>query len=98
MPILISGNAMARPIEEKRIIEDLRNYSDGSIMFRSQIPEYADVEYLGDKDGWRHFYGNLNEELQANMPTPSGREIRISCFVNANLFYCQLTGRECTKP
>ena len=35
-------------------------------------------------DGWKDFYGNVVEELPPRMPTPRGRPVDVTCFVDAN--------------
>ena len=80
----------------KRIFGYLRKYNDGSIKFRTNIPDYSDREFLGDVEGWRHIYGELSEELPWDMPTPLGKLVRLSTYVDANLMHCHITGRACT--
>ena len=80
----------------KRIFGYLRKYNDASIKFRTVIPDHSDREFLGDVDGWRHIYGELEEELPYDMPTPLGKAVRTSTYVDANLMHCHVTGRACT--
>ena len=35
-------------------------------------------------DGWKDFYGDMVKELPPRMPTPRGRPVNITCFVDAN--------------
>ena len=35
-------------------------------------------------DGWKDFYGDMVEELPPRMPTPQGRPVDITCYVDAN--------------
>ena len=80
----------------KRIFGYLRKYPEGTIKFRTAIPDHSAIEFLGDPMGWRHIYGDLTEELPTDMPISLGSKVRITTYVDANLHHCKVTGRSCT--
>ena len=41
-------------------------------------------------------YGNVTEDIPPDMPTPKGRPIRLTTFVDANLMHDLMTGRSCS--
>ena len=41
-------------------------------------------------------YDNIKENIPGDMPTPMGKVVMISIFVDANLYFDLITGRACT--
>ena len=76
----------------------LKKYPDGAICFRTEIPDYSQMEHT--TYGWSHsVYGDSStEELPFDMPTPRGKPVRTSTFEDANLMQdlttagCSVTG------
>ena len=79
----------------KRIYGYVRRYKSGVIRVRTGIPDYSD---LPDQNyDWLHtVYGNVDELLPHDMPTPLGNPVRTTTWVDANLYHCKITGRACT--
>jgi hypothetical protein len=78
----------------KRIIGYLRHYPDATVRFRTGIPNH---EARGDPPtyDWMHsVYGRSSDEQNPpGMPTPRGKPMRITTFVDANLYHDLTTGR-----
>jgi hypothetical protein len=79
----------------KRICGYLRKYPDAAIRFRTGIPSYDDFE-IPEHDWMYSVYGEASEEMPTGMPTPKGKPIRTSSFVDANLMHDLTTGRSAT--
>ena len=78
----------------KRIVGYLCKYPHGAIRFRTHIPSHAEfADKMNDYDWMYAVYGNVNEELPDNMPTPKGKPVRTTTFVDANLMHDLTTGR-----
>jgi hypothetical protein len=79
----------------KRVCGYLRKYPDAAIRFRTGIPNYDDHEI--PKHDWMYsVYGETSEEMPSGMPTPKGKPIRTTSFVDANLMHDLTTGRSAT--
>jgi KUP system potassium uptake protein len=79
----------------KRVCGYLRKYPDAAIRFRTGIPNYDGIEI--PKHDWMYsVYGEASEELPPGMPTPKGKPVRTSSFVDANLMHDLTTGRSAT--
>lgn len=62
----------------------LKNHLDmGRIAYDSITPPIDESVFNHSAD-WTDFYGDVQEELPANMPKPCGNPVLISCFVDAN--------------
>ena len=79
----------------KRIYGYIRKFDSGAIRFRTDTPDYS---HLPDQSyDWMYtVYGNVTEELPDNMPTPLGKPISITTYVDANLYHDLVTGRAAT--
>ncbi len=79
----------------QRVCGYLRKYPDAAIRFRTGIPDYSHLEHV--TFDWAYsVYGDSNEELPWDMPTPRGNLVRTTTFEDANLMHDLTTGRSCT--
>ena len=78
----------------ERIFGFLRNYKGCAIKFRTEMPDYS--KYKPIEHDWKYVYGNVQEELPMDAPTPKGKEVVISAFWDANLYHDKITGRAIT--
>ena len=76
----------------KRIVLYLSKMKHAIIRFRTGIPDYSDLP--DSPYEWeRSIYGNAKEPMPSNMPTPMGRRVRLTHYVDANLYHDMITGR-----
>ena len=62
----------------------LKKHPDmGRLAYDPTDPRIDESIFNGNAD-WKDFYGDVQEELPANMPEPRGSPVTISCFVDAN--------------
>ena len=82
----------------KHIYGYLRNRPNACIRFRTGIQKNEELFEVEEKDWSRSVYGNKQENGfdSTIYPTPKGKKIRISTFVDANLMACKVTGKSCT--
>ena len=60
-------------------------------------PTYPDIDYEKfEKEDWKSFYGKVKEELPENMPEAIGKELIITCYVDADHAGEKLTRRSRT--
>jgi hypothetical protein len=78
----------------KRIFGYLRQYPNGSIRIRTQVPDYSTVN-IPEYD-WEIVYGNIKEELPPDMPEPLGQPVITTTYEDANLYHDYLDGRSVT--
>jgi hypothetical protein len=63
----------------QRVCSYLRKCPDAAIRFRTGIPDYSHLEHV--KYNWPYsVYGNSDEELPPDMPTPRGNLVRTTTF------------------
>ena len=80
-----------------KIFGYLSNYRTASIKFRTDIPDYSKFELEQQTDfDWSYIYGTVKEMVPEGLPTPKGKPVRISLFVDANLGHDKVTGRSCS--
>ena len=76
----------------------LRKRPHGAIRFRTDIPDYEAI--YGEEpikyDWMETVYGTPAEEVDPRAPTPKGKVVRTSSFVDANLMHDVVTGRSAT--
>ena len=80
----------------KRLYGFMAKYKDAAITNRVDIPDFSqfDTEHHPD---WAHsIYGPDHEQYPHNMPEPLGKLVRITEFVDTNLYFDLVTGRACT--
>jgi hypothetical protein len=81
----------------KRVCGYLRKYPDAAIRFRTGIPDHSEAaKQIVDYDWMYSVYGNVQEELPRNMPTPKGKMVRTTTYKDANLYHDYTTGRAVT--
>jgi hypothetical protein len=76
----------------QRIYGYIKKYPNGAIRFRTNIPNH-EAFYQPSQHKWEGLYSDAQEELPHDMPTPLGKEVRLSTYADANLMHCQVTGR-----
>ena len=79
----------------KRIYGYLSKMCHATIPIRTGLPDYSD---LPDPDyDWTHsVYGNVKEDSPDDAPTPLGKPVILTTYVDANLFHDMATGRAVT--
>jgi hypothetical protein len=79
----------------KRMYGYLSKMRNAAIRIRTDEPDYSDIP---DQDfDWAYtVYGNVEEIVPEDIPTPLGKFVTITHYVDANLFHCMLTGRSVT--
>ena len=66
-----------------------------TLRFRTHKPDYSD---LPDKvHDWSSVYGEVQQLLPEDVPPPLGKQVTLTHYVDANLFYDALTGRSITN-
>jgi hypothetical protein len=78
----------------KRVYAYLRNYKKTAIKFNVELPDYS--KFPAEKPQWGHIYHPCEEEIPSDMPTPRGKAVMTTTFVDANLLHDLITGRACT--
>ena len=79
----------------KRIFGYIHKFKEAAIRIRTLVPNYSSLQSQ-DQDWSTSVYGNTHEEFPHNMPLPLGKLVRITQYVDANLYFDLLTGRACT--
>jgi uncharacterized small protein (DUF1192 family) len=80
----------------KRIYGYLRKHPEGAIRFRTSIPQNDKMFCMPEYDWMYTIYGNCEEEIPPGLPTPKGKTVRMTTFVDANLMHCKVTGKSAT--
>jgi hypothetical protein len=79
----------------KRIYGYLAKLPDGVIRVRTGEPDYSDIEEV-EYDWAYSVYGDVKEMLPDDMPTPLGKPVVTTTYVDANLYHDLVTGRAAT--
>ena len=79
----------------KRIIGFLKKQPDAAIRFRTGRPSHSDF-VIQEYDWCQSVYGCVTEEIPHDIPIPLGRKVRLTTFVDANLYHDMITGRSVT--
>jgi hypothetical protein len=79
----------------KRVVGYVARFKSAALRFRVGLPDYSHLPQK-EEDWQKSVYGNDHEEFPHNMPTPLGKLVRITEFVDANLYFDLITGRACT--
>ena len=79
----------------KRMYSYLSKFKNATIRIRTGEPDYSDLPDP-DYDWTNSVYGDFQEEIPDDVPTPLGKWVTLSHYVDANLFHCLLTGRSVT--
>jgi hypothetical protein len=61
------------------------------MVFDDTIPTFCGKRFV--RCYWSEFYPNMAKGIPENMPTPRGKEVIMSCFVDANHAGCRETRR-----
>jgi hypothetical protein len=81
----------------RRIIGYLRRYPDAAIRFRTGIPNHEVRGDVPQHDWMYSVYGkSTDEDSPTDMPPARGKPMRITTFVDANLYHDLTTGRSTT--
>jgi hypothetical protein len=70
-------------------------FKDAALRFRVGPPDYSQLSQKVE-DWEKSVYGSGHEDFLHNMPTPLGKLVRITEFVDVNLYFDLVTGRACT--
>ena len=79
----------------KRICGYLSRMKSGCIRFRTEEPDYSTLDET-EYDWTRSVYGEVKESIDRKSPSPKGRYVVLTCYVDANLYHDMLTGRSVT--
>jgi hypothetical protein len=60
----------------------LKSHQSAAIVFKDAIPDIDEQRFK--RVDWSDIYGNVEEALPPNMPTPLGFPVHMYCFVNAD--------------
>ena len=76
----------------KRIYGYLSKMRHATIRVRTQEPDYSDIP---DRmyDWATSIYGDVKEVLADNLPSPLGKPVVLTTYVDANLYHDMVTGR-----
>eukprot|EP00977_Amphora_coffeiformis_P008390 scaffold1902_cov115-Amphora_coffeaeformis.AAC.3 len=81
----------------RRLIGYMKKRCGGAIRFRTGIPDWENAFPEPIKYDWMEtVYGTPPKEIDSKAPTPKGRMVRTTSFVDANLMHDVITGRSCT--
>ena len=80
----------------KQIYGYLRNYPDGAIRFRTELPPNDQLFSMPEYDWMYSVYEQVREEVPPEAPPPKGKTVRSTTFVDANLLFCKATGKSAT--
>ena len=79
----------------KRIYGYLAKMKHGIIRIRTEEPDYSEIP-VPEYDWAKSVYGNVSELIPTDAPTPYGKYVTTTHYVDANLMHCLLTGRSVT--
>ena len=79
----------------KRVVCYLAKFTHAKLRFRTQEPDYSGIPNI--TYDWAHsVYGDIEEDIPDDIPTPLGKHVRITHYVDANLYHDKITGRSVT--
>ena len=79
----------------KRIYGYLYKMRHGTIRIRTEEPDLSTLQ-LKEYDWEKSVYGIVKELIPTDAPTPYGKFVLLTHYVDANLMHCLLTGRSVT--
>jgi hypothetical protein len=79
----------------KRVYAYLSKMKHAAIRIRSEEPDYSDIPKF-DYDWSQTIYGNVKECKPHDAPTPLGKHVTLTHYVDANLMHDVTTGRSVT--
>jgi hypothetical protein len=80
----------------KRVFGYIKKNPDGAIRSRTNIPDHESQGPPTKFEWCSTVYGNTEEELPPDMPTPKGKVVRTTTYEDANLYHDLVTGRSVT--
>jgi hypothetical protein len=66
----------------KRVFGYLKGHLNSAIAFDTNYIDYSDLSNI--KYDWQEQYADAEEQMPSNAPEPRGKEVQISCFVDAS--------------
>jgi hypothetical protein len=72
----------------------LSNKKSAAIRVRIDKPDYSSIPV--PEFDWERIYGNVQETVPDNIPTPLGKSVVTTTYLDANLMHCLATGRACS--
>jgi hypothetical protein len=69
----------------------LKHHPRSTMVFDDTIPVFKGERFV--KCDWSEFYPDASEAIPSNMPTPRGKDVTMSCFVDADHAGCRETRR-----
>ncbi len=79
----------------KRVVGYLYKMKTAAIRFRVDEPDYSDIP-VEEYEWGDSVYGAPDEVLPHDLPKPLGKYVRITHYVDANLYHDYITGRSVT--
>ena len=79
----------------KRIYGYLRKFKEGAIRVNTQQPDYSAIP-ITDQDWNYSVYGKVSELIPKDAPSPLGKEVVLSTYVDANLLHNLTSGKAAT--
>ena len=79
----------------KRVVGYLYKMKTAAIRFRVDEPDYSDIP-VEEHEWGDSVYGAPDEVLPHDLPKPLGKYVRITHYVDANLYHDYITGRSVT--
>ena len=67
----------------QRILGYLKTFSKGRILLDNEFPDHSKYK-VEDHDSWNEAYPNIKEEIPNNIPTPKGKPVRMTVYVDAD--------------
>jgi len=79
----------------KRVHGYLSKFRHAAIRIRTEIPDFSDIPVkIYD---WQHScYGSTKEEIPVDCPRALGKKVRLTSFVDANLYHDLISGKSVT--
>ena len=78
----------------KRVLAYLKACCKGKIIYDTGYPDHSQYDCI-DQD-WSEIYPDAEEEIPQDMPTPKGRKVRMTIYVDANHGHDLITRRSVT--
>ena len=79
----------------KRVYGYLAQFKHATIRFRTHEPDYSSIPEQ-HYDWKTSVYGDLEEKTPHDAPVPLGKKVRITHYLDANLYHDMITGRSVT--
>ena len=71
----------------KKLFCYLKTRPTGKLLCDASYSDHTQYEIANHN--WSDIYPDAGEEIPANMPTPKGRPVRMTCYVDADHAHCQ---------